>query len=232
MNIMRILLIALSCVLLFACEHNEQPEINSEELLLGNWAEPVYDDGTITFKRVVDLPTNDSGIAFEEKGVFKQSTSGWCGTPPLTYFLVEGTWVKNDNLVKVETNGYPERVDWKVVDITISKLVLKVEMTEQEKDHQALMDLFDEIVQLAESVNCTDSSEWKFTAYGAKACGGPQGYIAYNIVIDEHSFLEKIQTYTEAEKAYNIKWNIVSDCSMVATPTHVVCENNKAILKY
>ncbi len=35
-----------------------------------------------------------------------------------------------------------------------------------------------EIIRLAESVPCTNASEWKFTPMGSKACGGPARYLA------------------------------------------------------
>lgn len=37
----------------------------------------------------------------------------------------------------------------------------------------ALDDLLEEIQQLSASQACEDADQWKFTAFGAKPCGGP-----------------------------------------------------------
>ena len=94
------------------------------------------------------------------------------------------------------------------------------------------MVLFNEISTIAYSVSCTDSSNWNFTAYGAKACGGPQGYIAYSNEIDVTAFLEKIAIYTQAEKEYNFNYGVVSDCSVPIEPKSVTCSNGYPILNY
>ena len=47
----------------------------------------------------------------------------------------------------------------------------------QEEDLVLLQDLFAEFEAMAHQP-CTDAELWEFVAYGSKACGGPQGYIA------------------------------------------------------
>jgi len=106
------------------------------------------------------------------------------------------------------------------------------ELTEQEEDRQELLTLFDDIYELSTSVSCTDASDWTYTAYGSKACGGPQGYIAYSNEIDTEAFLQKITIYTDLEEAYNVKWGIGSTCDLPQQPTGVKCENGNPVLKY
>jgi len=106
------------------------------------------------------------------------------------------------------------------------------ELTEQEQDYQELMNLLDDINELAISVSCTDASDWTYTAYGAKACGGPQGFIPYSNQIDVNAFLQKVEEYTDLEKAYNTKWSIVSTCDLPQQPTGVKCENEQPVLSY
>ena len=76
---------------------------------------------------------------------------------------------------------------------------------------------------------CTDASEWTFAPMGAKACGGPQLYIAYPKKMED-TILEKINNYTEKVKAFNQKYQITSDCMMINPPTSVKCINGKAEL--
>ncbi|MDQ0067744.1 hypothetical protein [Chryseobacterium lathyri] len=76
---------------------------------------------------------------------------------------------------------------------------------------------------------CTAASEWTFAPMGAKACGGPQQYIAYPKKT-ETTILPRIEEYTQKVKAFNEKYNITSDCMLVMPPTSVKCINGKAQL--
>ncbi|KQT23914.1 hypothetical protein ASG22_07765 [Chryseobacterium sp. Leaf405] len=76
---------------------------------------------------------------------------------------------------------------------------------------------------------CTNASDWTFAPMGAKACGGPQFYIAYPKKL-ETTILTKINDYTEKVKAFNQKYQVVSDCMMIMPPTAVKCVNGKAEL--
>ena len=101
----------------------------------------------------------------------------------------------------------------------------------QEEDLEMLQELFAEIVQMADEP-CTDASEWEFTVYGTKACGGPQGFIAYPTTIDVAAFLELVEIYTTDEAIYNENYGIVSTCDIPAQPVDVICEDGVAVLVY
>jgi hypothetical protein len=88
-----------------------------------------------------------------------------------------------------------------------------------------------EIIRLAESVPCTNASEWKFTQMGSKACGGPARYIAYHQSV-ERELLDLVENFTSLQKAYNEQNDVVSDCMLVGPPRTVQCEANKAVLVY
>lgn len=92
--------------------------------------------------------------------------------------------------------------------------------------------VYEEIISLSESQNCTDSSDWLFTAYGSKACGGPIGYIAYSNKIDQAYFLGLVNKFTELQTEHNQKTGAVSDCALAIRPTSVSCENGKPKLIY
>ncbi|MEG1667640.1 hypothetical protein [Chryseobacterium sp.] len=78
---------------------------------------------------------------------------------------------------------------------------------------------------------CTVASEWTFAPMGAKACGGPVSYIAYPKKI-EASILRKIENYTQTMSDFNKKYGITSDCMMIAEPTGLRCQGEKAVLVY
>lgn len=94
-----------------------------------------------------------------------------------------------------------------------------------------LEELGKEIQALSESVSCTNSSEWRFTPMGSKACGGPIKYIAYHQSIEEN-FLDLVTQFTKLQAEYNQKNNVISDCMLVAPPRSLTCEGNKPIFSY
>ncbi|MES2650297.1 MAG: hypothetical protein V4663_01085 [Bacteroidota bacterium] len=110
----------------------------------------------------------------------------------------------------------------------------KLDDVSDTKDHelQELSSLKIEIDKLSEQVNCDNAADWKFTAIGAKACGGPTGYVAYSNKIDEVLFLKKVALYTEKQKAFNVKWNIASDCSLPTLPKSIDCISGKPKFVY
>jgi hypothetical protein len=105
------------------------------------------------------------------------------------------------------------------------------EDSENPRTDYDLVQLEKEIITLSESVSCTNSNEWKFTPMGSKACGGPVRYIAYHQNI-EKQFLALVELYTQQQKEFNVKNNVVSDCMMVLEPRLVTCEGGKPVLVY
>ena len=85
-------------------------------------------------------------------------------------------------------------------------------------------------VNLSKEIN--DAHKLSFTAFGAKACGGPQGYLPYSNQIDTNAFLKKVEVYSQSEKEYNLKWGVISDCAIVNPPKSIECQNGYPILKY
>jgi hypothetical protein len=88
-----------------------------------------------------------------------------------------------------------------------------------------------EIQALSESVSCTNSAEWRFSAMGSKACGGPMRYIAYHVSVED-KILKLISNYTSLQAEYNQKYQIISDCALVSPPRNVICEGGKPFLVY
>lgn len=102
----------------------------------------------------------------------------------------------------------------------------------KEQEVQNLNELFSEIENLALSVGCDNASEWTFTSYGSKACGGPVGYIAFSTSIDVALLLERIEAHKNEQEAFNQKWEIMSDCSAPQQPTGVICQDGNPIFEY
>lgn len=99
----------------------------------------------------------------------------------------------------------------------------------QENDQVQMKSLMKEIDSLIGTESCTDAADWKFTAIGSKACGGPSSYIAYPIKLEEE-VLPKVSQFTSMQSTFNTKYGLMSDCAMVLPPAEIRCENGKAVL--
>lgn len=218
------------CMLLSSCESNTI-DIDSNNLLIGHWVNPEYENEITTFKRGNSLPDQAYGISFLANGNLIERTSGFYGTPPLTFFNQEGSFSLDNGLINIANNSFLSQYNLRIISLTETELVVKRELSEQEIEHRALMDVYNEIYALAYSQPCSNSEDWTYTAYGAKACGGPQGYIPYSKKIDTVAFLQKVENYTQTEKSFNIKWVVVSDCALVNPPNSIECRNNYPVLK-
>lgn len=108
------------------------------------------------------------------------------------------------------------------------------EATTQEQDAAKLEKMHQEIIalSLATTQPCTDAKDWDFTPLGTKVCGGAALYIPYSKKINREAFLAKIKAYTDADTAYDKKWNIGSTCEAVIPPTGVECVDGKPKLSY
>jgi len=101
------------------------------------------------------------------------------------------------------------------------------DIIEQEVDKVALDKLAKEIKAIAEASICSEEFTCDFIGFGAKACGGNWEYLVYSNSVDVVDFLAKVKTYNALEKKYNIKYEIISDCSLVMPPKALTCENGK-----
>lgn len=102
----------------------------------------------------------------------------------------------------------------------------------QEQESDNLQQMLSEIKSMANNESCTAAEEWRITDYGAKACGGPIGFIAYSSKIDTAKFLKKVEKHRNAQTNYNEKWGIVSDCSIPPQPNGVDCVDGVPVLEY
>ncbi|MET7029492.1 hypothetical protein [Sediminicola luteus] len=101
-----------------------------------------------------------------------------------------------------------------------------------EVEAKELTNMLARINEIANSVKCINADEWRYTSYGSKPCGGPNGYIAYSSSIDTIAFLKLIEDHKLAQKKYNEEQGIMSDCSVPAEPSGVICEEDIAVLLY
>jgi hypothetical protein len=99
-------------------------------------------------------------------------------------------------------------------------------------DEKELKTLLNEIESLTDEVSCNDQSNWRFVPIGSKPCGGATHFVLYSLDIDTKLFLQKVSEYTEKQRAFNVKYQILSDCSTIIPPKSIACIAEKATLVY
>lgn len=100
------------------------------------------------------------------------------------------------------------------------------------EDEQLLLNLLNDLALSAQNTQCTGTEQWGITPLGAKPCGGPASYLVYNKAIDTTCFMQKVKQYTLLAEQFNTKYQLISDCSLMAMPIKVTCVNGKPIMGY
>ena len=98
----------------------------------------------------------------------------------------------------------------------------------QEMELKRIEQKFEELNIISSITTCESSSEIIATPVGSKSCGGPQLYLPYTSSINVNEFLNKIETYTNAEEAFNMKWGIPSTCEITSVPIYE-CVDGKPV---
>jgi hypothetical protein len=104
--------------------------------------------------------------------------------------------------------------------------------TTQEEELNELNRLQLEIEQLIELKDCLEASNCNYIAFGSKPCGGPKSYLIYNSSVDIELLELKVISYNNLDKAYNLKWGILSDCYFVTPPPSIECINGTCTAIY
>ena len=102
----------------------------------------------------------------------------------------------------------------------------------KEDDLAELNNLKEEIELLVDSDICSENSDCDSVAFGSKACGGPKTYLVFSTSINVEMLQQKVATYNALEDAFNKKWGIISDCSVIMPPTSIQCINGKCTAIY
>jgi len=93
------------CILLYSCSKDNIP-FDPENPFLGYWNYYSNQDSVSVYKRNTGF-TESPGYKFNSDGtLIQRKNSGWCGTPPISYFDYPGDWtVLNDTLIGIQV-GY------------------------------------------------------------------------------------------------------------------------------
>jgi len=90
----------------------------------------------------------------------------------------------------------------------------------QQSDSTAIEKLEQDAKILAKASGCTASADCRTAPVGSRGCGGPRYYLAWcSRSTDSVALFRKLDEVAAAEKAYNIKYQIVSTCEFRMPPT-------------
>jgi hypothetical protein len=116
-----------------SCQKLLDPVETGDPELTGNWINPQYSDTLVTYSKADELIENELGISFNsDNTLVERKINGWCGTPPITTADYEGTWTRNDSIVKITVGYWGGSVDniWKIITLDNQKLVISVVKSE------------------------------------------------------------------------------------------------------
>ena len=92
-------------------------------------------------------------------------------------------------------------------------------ISSQQSDWKAIEKLEQDAKILAKASGCTASADCRAAPVGARGCGGPRYYLAWcSLSTDSVALFRKLDDVAAAEKAYNIKYQIVSTCEFRMPP--------------
>ena len=121
------MIIYLVLIILVACDEMHDPVSENSAFLVGYWINPVANDTLITYERAPSLKNNDYGFAFRPEQVFiERKNAGWCGTPPISYADLNGTWTRTGSMIII-TVGYwggLANYCWKIISLDNHKLTI------------------------------------------------------------------------------------------------------------
>ena len=106
------------------------------------------------------------------------------------------------------------------------------DLAAQEAEKKVIDKLKTEVLTLVDSSVCSSEYSCHFVGFGSKPCGGHWAYLVYSNSIDTVELLNKIEKYNTLQKEFNIKWGLMSDCSVVSPPDYVICEDGKCKAVY
>ncbi len=104
-------------------------ESKTSEFLYQKWIYEDYQNGNLIYESKRQFKKDKPGIEFKvNRTITRKQNSGWCGTPPIEYEIVYGTWKTiSDTVIEMEYKNWKglTKDTLQIVSLTKSKLILK-----------------------------------------------------------------------------------------------------------
>jgi len=91
---------------------------------------------------------------------------------------------------------------------------------DQQADWDSILRLEAEAKALVKADGCTSGDQCRTAPVGSRACGGPRYYLVYcSRTTDSVALFRKLDAVAEAERAFNVRYQIGSTCEFRMPPT-------------
>jgi hypothetical protein len=90
---------------------------------------------------------------------------------------------------------------------------------DQKADWQRILQLEEQAKAVIDTGGCTSADQCRSAPVGSRACGGPRYYLVYCArTTDSAALFRKLDAVAAAERAYNVKYQIMSTCEFRMPP--------------
>lgn len=124
-TILKTVLFLLLVTAIGCSQENETIPINESDKLIGHWINPIYTGSELQLTRASSLKNNEYGISFLEKTQCVERSSGWCGTPPITFMDFQGSYTKNDSIIIITLDNGMQNIKWKIKTLNDKTLIME-----------------------------------------------------------------------------------------------------------
>ena len=91
---------------------------------------------------------------------------------------------------------------------------------DQKGDWEQIVALENQAKALLKAEGCSSTGECRTAPVGSRACGGPRYYLVYcSRTTDSAALFRKLDAVAQAERDFNMRYNIVSTCEFRMPPT-------------
>lgn len=91
---------------------------------------------------------------------------------------------------------------------------------DQKADWEQIVALENQAKALLKADGCSSTGECRTAPVGSRACGGPRYYLVYcSRTTDSAALFRKLDAVAQAERDYNVRYNIASTCEFRMPPT-------------
>ncbi|NDP28649.1 MAG: hypothetical protein GZ087_14695 [Flavobacterium sp.] len=124
-TILKTVLFLLLVTTIGCSKENENIPINESDKLIGHWINPIYTGSELQLSRASSLKADEYGLSFLEKTQCVERSSGWCGTPPITFMDFQGTYTKNDSIIIITIDNGTQNIKWKIKTLNDKTLIME-----------------------------------------------------------------------------------------------------------
>jgi hypothetical protein len=121
------IILLLSAIILSSCDNSSDPQ-NQHTVPYGTWIYSGTEDNLRVYYSADEFETDNAGISLRPNQLYIERTSGWCGTPPLTFSNTEGQWeLFDENTLKITCPNWIDEDYSRIMEIVyLSDTELKV----------------------------------------------------------------------------------------------------------